>query len=378
MKSSKRNFIVLSENATLLVQAMVAIHAFADARCIAVCPRGTRRLRLSNMTCGIIYADFHGGEDHYLIAELNRLADMAPDTMIVPNDCASERLVDRIRPHLKAATIPAPDAAMLDCFDDKWQFYQFCRRHGLLVPASRWIGSKRNLDFAAVAHELGLSFVIKPVNEALSAGVCVISSEQECRNEILDNAQYQFEPLIAQQYIRGTDVGLNLLAIHGRITAIAVQRRDFPQRFRDPIEFIDNPELEHAAHRLCEMSAYHGVMNIDACVEDGTGKVFLLESNPRFWGSLLASVWGGLNFVQACVEPPLPPGQMRRLNSGRADMYRHPIVRPRLWGHALFSPHAYRRRMVRRMLCDLWTFLLQLNALKQKIRQRLRRHLSFS
>src|SRR5690606_2820461 len=107
-------------------------------------------------------------------------------------------------------------------------------------------------------------------------------------------------------------------------------------------------------------------------VEDGTGEVFLLESNPRLWGSFLASVWCGLNFIQACVDSPLPLGQVRRLNAGRADTHRHPLVRPVLWRQAFFSPYPHRRRMLQRMLCDLWTFQHQVRGRLKNTKEMLR------
>ena len=377
MHASKQNFIVISENLILLAHALVAIHAFTDANCVAVCSRDSRLFRLTNLARREIHADLHGSDDQYLVAELSRLTETMPDAIIVPCDCPGERLVDRIRGHLHAAIIPVPNAAMLN-FNDKWWFYQFCRQHDLPVPPSRWIASKRDLHFDSVAHGLGLPFVVKPLSQEGSNGVCVIASEEEYRNNILHNAGYAFAPLIAQRYIEGTDVGVNLLAIHGRVTAIAVQQRDFPQHFSSPIEFISSPDLERAAHSLCEISGYHGMMNIDARVEDGTGKVFLLESNPRLWGSLLASVWCGLNFIQACIDPPLPAGQIRQLHAGRADTHRHPIVRPALWGQALFSPYLHRRRMLRRMLCDLWTFQHQVRVRLKNTQKTLGSRVPFS
>jgi biotin carboxylase len=376
MANRKTHFVLLSESPGLHVQVLNAVHALGPCTCIVVISRETRRFPLTNMASQYIYADFHGSDDDYLVAEINRLAMEMSDLTVIPCDCPGERLVDRIGRRLKASAIPAPNATMLDCFDDKWQFYQFCKKHGLNVPSTKLIASKHDLDFREVVREFGLPLVIKPPHRAGSVGVHVIHSEQEYHEKIVDAHDYQFSPLLVLQYVRGVDICLNLLSIHGRITAIAVQQRDFPQNFGAPIEFISNPYLESAAHAICEISAYHGVMNIDARVEEKTGRVFLIESNPRFWGSLSASVWCGLNFVQACLEPVPPPPQIRRLHSGRATVLYHPIARPAMWGHALFSQHAHRRRMVKVMMGDLWTFLVQAESLRQKVQKYLSAQLS--
>lgn len=377
MTTRKRSFILLGECAGVHVQVLNAVHSLGSANCIVVIPKGTRRFALTNMTSRCIYADLRGSDDDYLVEEINRLAVDMPDLTVIPCDCPGERLVDRIGHRLNAVLIPAPDAAMLDCFDDKWQFYQFCRKHELNVPSTQLIASKHDLHFFEAAREFGLPFVLKPINQAGSTGFQVISSEQDYHKILVDD-QYQFSPLLVQQHVQGPDICLNLLAIHGRITAISIQQRDFPQNFGAPIEFMSNSNVESAAHKICDISGYHGVMNIDARIEEKTGRVFLIESNPRFWASLTASVWCGLNFVQACLEPAPPPGQIRRLHSGRASMHYHPMVRPALWGQALFSPHAHRRRMLRAMIGDLWTFFVQFRSLRQKVRRYLDARLNFS
>lgn len=364
----KRHFILLSEAGGILVQVLNAVHALGPSNCIVIISKETRHFCLTNMTTQCIYADFHGSDDDYLVTEINRLAMKLSDLTIIPCDCTSERLVDRIGPQLNVLVIPSPTATMLDCFDDKWQFYQFCKRYGLNTPSTQLFASKQDIDFHKVSHEFGLPIVFKPLDQAGSAGVHVIHSEQEYQKKIADDEEYQFAPLLVQQYVEGLDIGLNLLSIHGRITAIAIQQRDFPQNFGAPIEFLSNPYLESAARTICENSKYHGVMNIDARVEGKTGRVFLFESNPRFWGSLSASVWCGLNFVEACLEPP-PLTQIRRLHSGRAKVHYHPVLQPALWGQALFSRHVYRRRMIRVMMGDLWTFLVQARSLRQKVRK---------
>ena len=358
----------MSENAGILVQVLNAVHALGPSNCIVVISKETRRFPLTNMTSQCIYADFHGSDDDYLVTEINRLAMRMLDLTVIPCDCLGERVVDRIGPRLNASVIPAPNATMLDCFDDKWEFYQFCKKHGLNVPYTQLIASKKHLDFQKVSREFRLPIIFKPVDQAGSAGVQVIHSEQEYHNKIADAVEYQFAPLLVQQYVRGLDIGVNLLSIHGRITAMAIQQRDFPQNFGAPIEFLSNPYLESAARTICEKSGYHGVMNIDARVEEKTGRVFLFESNPRFWGSLSASVWCGLNFVEVCLEPAPPLAQIRRLHSGRANVHYHPVVQPALWGQALFSPHVHRRRMIRVMMGDLWTFLVQVESLRQNAR----------
>jgi hypothetical protein len=166
MTTRNRHFILLSEAAAILVQVLNAVHALGPADCIVIISKKTRRFSLTNMTCRCIYADFHGSDDDYFVTEINRLATSMLDLTIVPCDCPAERVVDRIGHRLNAFIIPAPNAAMLDCFDNKWMFYQFCKKHELNVPSTRLITCKQEFDFHKASREFGLPIVFKPLDQA--------------------------------------------------------------------------------------------------------------------------------------------------------------------------------------------------------------------
>lgn len=357
-----RNFVIVAQGKPVVVQVLLAIHSYTDARCIVVCARNTRLLRFSSLCSGYMEVNFYGEDDDRFVDSINSLAQSMPGLVLIPADCPGTRMVNRVRERLQAAIIPAPDTAMLDRLESKWRFYQFCKQHGLNVPRTRHIGAKHQLDYAATATELGIPFVVKPVNELGSYGVHVITSELDYNRKIRDNNDYCYAPLIAQQYIHGTDVGLNLLAIHGKLSAIAIQQPVDQQLVSSRIRFFPNDYLCGVAQVIARETNYHGVMNVDARIEEDTGAVFLLESNPRFWRTLLASVWCGLNFVAESVESPLHTGPVRMLTAGVADTYYHPLFRPRLWPW-LLSDSGYRSRMMRRMMFDVSTLVASAKAL---------------
>jgi predicted ATP-grasp superfamily ATP-dependent carboligase len=331
----------------------VAIHTFTNnANCVVMSTKGSGFLRFSRLCSAYLEYHLDGEDDDRFVDSVNRFSETMPDLVLIPADCDGAKISSRVWNRLKATITPAAEPSLLDCFDSKWRFWQFCAEHGLNVPPTRFIGSKHDLMFASTALELGIPFVVKPVNEAGSKGVYVIFSEEDYDRNIRNNDAYQFAPLIAQRYIQGTEVGLSLLSIQGKVAAIAIQQREYPQHDGAKIKFIFNKYLESVAHTLSNESGYHGVMNIDARIEDGTGKVFLIECNPRFWRSLLASVWCGLNFVGESIEPSLQLDKIRMLTSGYADIYYHPLFRPSLWRYAIFD-QGHQGRMIRLMMIDM-------------------------
>jgi predicted ATP-grasp superfamily ATP-dependent carboligase len=347
-----KTILVIGAAKYLVVQLLLAIRVDTDAKCIAICGKQARFMNLSVLCAGYIETDFSGAGDDLFVERVNAMANAEADAVLMPADCAGARMINRVRDRIRTQIAAAPDTATLDRLDDKWQFYLLCRSLGLRVPDSRLVNSKFELDFGPIKQQFDVPFVVKPVSEDSGRGCCVVISEADFRKTIRDNPNYQYAPLIVQRFIPGQDVGLNFRAARGKVTAIAIQRRIYPDHDGSRIEFFPNQYLAHVAHTLAAATSYDGVMNVDARIEKETGDIFLFESNPRFWRSLSASVWNGLNFAAECMAEPKYPAEVRLLDSGSADTYYHPVFRPSLWKYVLFD-RGHRGRMARFMMSDI-------------------------
>jgi hypothetical protein len=280
-------FVLIGNSARIALPVLQAVRSFGDEMCVLAGSRETAALRWSSLCERHVLIDFD--DDDSSVRRINGLAEKAPGALLIPFDCEGIRLVNRVGSRLALASIPVPDLPTLDMFDDKWRFYQFCLANTLPAPATRWIGSKQNLDFSVLEGRLGLPFVVKPTNCSGSLGVQIVRSRRMFEQEILHNPLYQHEPLIAQRYIDGMDMDINLLSVHGRLCASSIHRVEGSW-----MDFLRHPALQEIAEKLCRASGYHGVMNVDVRLDKGTGEVFLVESNPRFWASLVAAVGCGL------------------------------------------------------------------------------------
>jgi predicted ATP-grasp superfamily ATP-dependent carboligase len=339
------NFIVVGNCKRVVSAVLQAIRSFTDAKTIVIGGSATRALRWSALCKRHIEIDLEGRDDDSFVDIVNCIAKTSPHMILIPADCDAIRLANRVRGKLAIRVTPIPELSTLNMFDDKWQFHQFCTRTGLPVPTTRYFASKSELDFNAIASDLGVPFVVKPLNCAGSLGVHVVTGAADFDASIAHNDDYNFGSLIAQRYIEGIDVDVSFLAIDGRVSALAVQQ------MRDArVVFLQNPRLEFLAAVLCRASSYHGVMHVDARVETATGKVYLIESNPRFWASLTASVWCGLNFVAESIVPAPKEGGMRELTAGFAST-RHPLIRPSSWRRML-GDMGERGRLLRAMTFD--------------------------
>jgi predicted ATP-grasp superfamily ATP-dependent carboligase len=339
------NFIVTGNCRRVVSAVLLAIRSFTDAKCIVVGGPATRSLRWSGLCKRQVTVDIDGGGDAVFTDIVHRVADASPHVILIPADCDAIRLVNRVHGTLKVNTTPIPSLPTLEMFDNKWNFHQFCSGLGLPVPETLHFASKDAMNFKAIVSGIGLPFVVKPLDRAGSTGVHVVHSAEDFEASILCNPAYQYGPLIAQRFIRGDDIDVSFLAVGGKMSALAVQ-----QATGSRIVFRPNPSLAAMASALSDASAYHGVMHVDARVEEGSGKVWLIESNPRFWASLTASVWCGLNFVAESIMPAPEGAGVRMLTAGSASM-RHPLMRPSAWQRML-ADRGGRGRLLRAMAFD--------------------------
>ncbi|HYD94807.1 MAG TPA: ATP-grasp domain-containing protein [Noviherbaspirillum sp.] len=339
------NFIVTGNCKRVVTAVLLAIRSFTDAKCVVVGGAATGVLRWSGLCKRQVTVNIDGGDDAGYVDAVRRVAAQNPQAILIPADCDAVRLVNRVRGRLGVRTSPIPDLPTLNMFDNKWLFHQFCSEQRLPVPATRYFGGKAEMDFGAIVGELGLPFVVKPLNCAGSTGVHIVRSEADFRSSILENAGYDYGALIAQRFIPGADVDISFLAVNGRLSACAVQQASGSQ-----IHFLAHPALQALAAELAAASLYHGVMHVDARVEEGSGKLYLIESNPRFWASLTASVWCGLNFVAESLLPAPKNSGVRALTAGSASM-RHPLIRPAAW-RGLLTDRSSRGRLLRAMAFD--------------------------
>ncbi|WP_158598005.1 ATP-grasp domain-containing protein [Noviherbaspirillum saxi] len=336
------------------MQVLLAIHSFTRANCVVICPGHIRYLHLSNMCSKILFIELNEDNENAFTEAVNQCAQMVPSPILISVDCESTRIVNKVRRQLRVTTARAPDNAMLELFDNKWRFYDFCKQNNLNVPSTQLVPSKNELNFLAVVREIGLPFILKPLDQHGAEGVRLILSEKHYSETILGDDRYDFKPLLAQRFIRGVDIGLNILSILGKVQALAIQYRAYPQNEEAKISFIPNSYLEIAARILCGSSGYDGVMNVDARLEEGSGKVYLFEANPRYWVSLSASVWCGLNFLSENLKSSYRSSEVRLLTSGKADTFYHPLFRPVFWPYILFD-YGWRGRMARLMAGNVCT-----------------------
>ena len=342
--------VVVGNSLEVLGPVLQAIRSFSRASINVVGNDTTRSIRWSILCSQWKYASLLMNDDDHLLQTPHHICIKNSSSCIIAADCDAAHALNRLRSQLHVPLAPTPSAEQLALFKDKWHFHQFCQQLELPTPSTYYFQNKEELKFAMLAATLGIPFVLKPTNRAGSEGVKIIGSAAELEKAILQNANYQFTPLLAQKYIAGNDIDISLLAVHGHIKVVAVQ-----QVSGSVIEFLSEPSLEVMAARLCKSSSYEGVMHIDARIDELSGKIYLIESNPRYWASLSAALWCGENFVQESLKYIAITNSHENTNrlAGARAYTRYPLLRPGGL-RCLALDRGLRGRLVRLSVIDPW------------------------
>ncbi|MBD3272530.1 MAG: ATP-grasp domain-containing protein [Elusimicrobia bacterium] len=118
--------------------------------------------------------------------------------------------------------------------------------------------------------------------------------------------------VIAQEYIIGQGVGISVLAHKGRIIASYTHQRLREQYITGgPSTFCasyHSEQLEEYAQRFLKQSGWSGIFMLEFKLNKERNTYYLMEINPRFWGSMELAIRSGINFPYLyyqwiCGEP---------------------------------------------------------------------------
>jgi predicted ATP-grasp superfamily ATP-dependent carboligase len=118
---------------------------------------------------------------------------------------------------------------------------------------------------------------------------------------------------ILQEYVQGYNMGCYVVYKDGRLIGHTMQRALLPGRTAYEVsmgmEFIQNEEVITIVDKLMRALNWNGFANIDLRFDESTGKVLVLEINPRFSFTLQASLKvTGVNFAYLLCQ--LAQGQI--------------------------------------------------------------------
>lgn len=249
---------------------------------------------------------------------LVRIAHATGADLIVPvTDQVLFPLLGRVADLPRTTVVAAAGTAALDVARFKDRTLELAGRVDVPVPA--WRLATTVDDVRRYGAELGWPVVCKPVVSHASTTAGPLETRAVTFARSIRHLDEQLAagtvqtPVLVQQYVAGTGLGIDVLCHEGRVLAAFQHRRlrEFPiwggmssSRVSEPLD----PYLLKLAQTLLEPLAWSGLAMVE--FRSTAAGPLLMEINGRVWGSIALPVRAGMDFPAKLAElctagPPL-------------------------------------------------------------------------
>ncbi|MCF7568620.1 ATP-grasp domain-containing protein [Sabulilitoribacter arenilitoris] len=167
--------------------------------------------------------------------------------------------------------------------------------NNLPFPKTQMIDKGVDFDIKTVDFPV----LVKPA-EGIGGGNGIdVFRDKSGLNEFLNSDKFNCTYLI-QDYVEGYDIDCSVLCKNGEILAYTIQK---PNMFGNSkyapqisFEFLENDVLFKDVEKLMKTLNWSGVAHLDMRYDKNANNFKVIEVNPRFWGSVEASLFAGVNF----------------------------------------------------------------------------------
>ncbi len=133
-----------------------------------------------------------------------------------------------------------------------------------------------------------------------AASVRYVHSGKELKEAVSTNPAFHRHPFLIQEYICGEGRGIFALCNGGRPIIYFAHRRLREKPPSGGVSVLSESievdlRLKELSHKILQRVGWHGVAMVEFKVTP-CGKVYLMEVNARFWGSLQLAIDAGVDF----------------------------------------------------------------------------------
>lgn len=271
----------------------------------------------------------------------------APD-MIMPVGAAACGLLARHRDRWPGVAIVLPDAATMDRALDKRLMLALAAELGIPIP--RTAEPRDDADLARAGEEVGFPLVIKAPLEGRT-GVAYVDRAGDLAAAVAAYRERHALPPgtmpLLQQRIVGPGFGVFATYQDGACRRVMAHRRvrEFPVSGGESTccELVADARLIGTGRAMLDALAWHGVAMVELKRHAADGRDYLMEVNPKLWGSLDLALAAGADFPldlarmaagEQLPDLPSPQGPLRFCWPLGNDL-RHLVARPRSAGGVL-------------------------------------------
>ena len=253
------------------------------------------------------------------VADLSQIVRRRQIEVVLPISEASLLAVLGRQEALEGVCIPFPPHDTVARACDKVVVLETARSLGIRIPSHHLLTAPTGVT---ELDAVGIDFpvVVKPSRSVAKGDGRWMKLQVGYANTptslrlILDGLPLSSYPVLLQQRIVGPGIGVFLLVWEGELLASFAHER---LREKPPSGGVSvyrksiaaDPILVERSRALLESLGWHGVAMVEYKVDQRTGTPYLMEINPRFWGSLQLAIDAGVDFpallVAAALQRPV-------------------------------------------------------------------------
>jgi predicted ATP-grasp superfamily ATP-dependent carboligase len=251
-------------------------------------------------------------------ARLNAIAEVVKKNKIdvllpTGSDAMAFAVANRDTLSTFVALAPVPDPKSFEIANNKWLLAQFLEESQIPGPPTILV----TCDDLFERKLQGMEFpvLLKPVSGRGGEGIERFDDPLDLRRYV---AQQDPEKIvgrfIAQSFLTGYFVDINVLSRNGEMLATTTQKGIIPNRQKyaaaGAIRFIKEDKFRATPHKLVSAIRWNGFAHVDTLCDSRDDQLKILEINARFWGSLRGSLVAGVSFPYlaclAALDIPFP------------------------------------------------------------------------
>ena len=179
------------------------------------------------------------------------------------------------------------DIETYNILNDKIRLHKLAEQLGLMVP--------KRYDSIVSAQ---IPYVVKPTNLSSSKGVFYVKSNNDIPTDL------KYDNIIIQQYVQGIGVGFSFYCSNGVIKNGYGHKRlaEYPvsggsSTYR---ESYSNDRMIDIASKIVDHLNYTGFAMFEYKLTS-KNEIYLIEVNPRIWGSVNQGLVNGVNFFEGIL-----------------------------------------------------------------------------
>jgi predicted ATP-grasp superfamily ATP-dependent carboligase/phosphoglycolate phosphatase-like HAD superfamily hydrolase len=202
----------------------------------------------------------------------------------------------------KYCVVPTENYGKICLVSNKWYARKLAKMVNVSYPQSILLKSDETKPIFDFIEKSGLPIVVKGLGDNSKPNFI---ADIDRLLKVL-NVRIKKEKILLQEYIPGTGVGYFVLSVRGKPLAEFAHQRIFEAT---PLggasvkaqTFLDS-EIFDLGRSIIHKLEWTGLMMVELKKENETGNFYLMELNPKFWGSLELAYRAGVDFPRYLVD----------------------------------------------------------------------------